>query len=41
MMSGPKTLLRQRWQRWWDARLPRVDQLRGKQNLIAQHTFGV
>ena len=27
MMSGPKTLLRQRWQRWWDARLPRVDQL--------------
>lgn len=27
MMTGLKTLLLQRWQAWWDARLPRADQL--------------
>lgn len=27
MSKGPMTLLRQRWDAWWEARLPRVDQL--------------
>lgn len=27
MTAGLMSFLRQRWQAWWDARLPRVDQL--------------